>query len=76
VHVRIGIANATKELDVDVDDPAAIVAAYEQALKDDDVMLTIEERGGARTIVAVGAILYFAMEAADRPGIGFATGSG
>ncbi len=71
MHVRIGIANATKELDVLVDDPGALVTAYEAALKNDDVMLTIEEKGGARTIVAVGAILYFAMEAADRPGIGF-----
>jgi hypothetical protein len=70
VHVRIGVANA-KELEVQVDDPAALVAAFENALKDDEVLLTIEEKNGARTVVAVAAILYFAMEAADRPGIGF-----
>ena len=71
MHVRIGVANA-KELEVYVDDAAELVAAYESALKNDDVLLTIDEKGGGRTVVAVAAIVYFAMDAADRPGIGFA----
>jgi len=71
VHVAIGIANATKELDVQIEDPSALVAAYEKALADEEAMMTIEEIDSARTVVAVGAILYFKMEPIDRPGIGF-----
>ena len=71
MHVRIGIANA-KELEVHVEDADALVAAYEKALKNDDVLLTVEERDGARTVVAVASIVYFATDAPDRPGIGFA----
>lgn len=69
--VRIGVANA-KELEVEVEDADALVAAFEEALENDDVLLTVEELGGARTIVAVGSIVYFATEAPGRPGIGFA----
>ena len=69
--VRIGVANA-KELEVNVDDVDAVIAAYEKALKDEDILLTVEESGGGRTIVAVGSIVYFANEAPGRAGIGFA----
>ena len=72
--VRIGVASA-KELEVEVDDADAVIAAYEKALKNDDVLLTVEEAGGARTIVAVGSIVYFATEAPGRSGIGFAAES-
>lgn len=71
MHVRIGIANA-KELEVKIEDADGLIAAYEKALKDDQAMMTIEEHGGSRMIVAVGAILYFALDAPEKPGIGFA----
>lgn len=71
MDVRIGIANA-KELEVNVEDADALVAAYEKALKDGQAMMTIPEHGGSRTIVAVEAILYFTLDAPEKPGIGFA----
>jgi hypothetical protein len=72
VHVRIGIANATKELEVSVNAPNELIAAYEAALAAEESMLTIEESDGSRTIVAVGSILYFSLDPPTRPGIGFA----
>jgi hypothetical protein len=72
VKVRIGIANATKELEVSVEDSGELVTAYEAALANEEPMLTIEELDGSRTIVAVRSILYFGLEPAKRPGIGFA----
>ena len=71
MHVRIGIANATKELEVSVEEPDGLIAAYEAALVNEDRMLRIEESDGSRTIVAVASILYFSLEPATRPGIGF-----
>jgi len=70
VNVQIGIAEA-KELEVQVDDPDALVAAYEAAVEAGEVMMAIEESDGARAVVAVGAIVYFRMESISRPGIGF-----
>jgi len=71
VNVRIGIANA-KELEVEVEDADALVAAYEKALQGADSMMTIDEADGSRTIVSAEAILYFSFEPSEKPGIGFA----
>lgn len=71
MHVRIGIANATKELEVSVAEPDGLIAAYDAAVANGDAMLTIEESDGSRTIVTVGSILYFSLDPPTRPGIGF-----
>ena len=71
MHVRIGIANA-KELEFDVDDPEALVAAYQSGIKNDELMLEVEQIDGSRAMVAIGAIVYISLDAPDRPGIGFA----
>ncbi len=72
MHLRIGIANATKELDVDVADAEAVLEEYRHTLEAGEQLLSIQEQGGGRTVVSVAAILYFGVEPPERPGIGFA----
>ena len=69
--MRIGVSEATKELDIRVEDPKVVVDAYQDAVKDGTTMLWIDEAGGGRTGIVVEKILYFMVDADAKGGIGF-----
>ncbi len=72
MRVRIGVANATKELDLEVDDAEQVVAEYEKAENDGDRMFTVTETDGKRHMVLVAAVLYIEFEPDKRLSVGFA----
>jgi len=74
MRLRIGVSEATKELDIEVKDSDAVIAAYEKAADKGERMLWIDEEGGERVGIVTDKILYFAVDAAARVGVGFSPG--
>ncbi|MDH3426534.1 MAG: DUF3107 family protein [Acidimicrobiia bacterium] len=75
MRLRIGVSEATKELDIEVADSDAVIAAYEKAAEDGAGMFWIEESAGERLGIVTDKILYFAVDAASRSGVGFGPGT-
>lgn len=73
--MRIGVSDATKEIDIEVENSAAVIEAYEKAADDGLRMLWIDEEGGDRIGIVTDKILYIAVDADSRVGIGFGPGS-
>jgi nanoRNase/pAp phosphatase (c-di-AMP/oligoRNAs hydrolase) len=69
--MRIGVSEATKELDLRVDDAKVVIDDYEAAVKNGTSMLWIDESNGSRTGIVVEKILYFMVDADAKGGIGF-----
>ncbi len=74
MRVRIGVANAARELDLEVDDAEAVAAAYEKAVADGDHLLWVTESDGKRHGVVVSAVVYIEFEPDAQRSIGFGTG--
>lgn len=68
--VRIGIA-AARELEIDVDDPASVVAAYEKALKKNEPVLWITDLRDHQFGIAVESVAFIEIEKPQERGIGF-----
>ncbi len=71
MRVRIGVANATKELDLEVDDAEQVVAEYEEADKAGNRMFTVIESDGRKHVVLVAAVLYIEFDPDTRQSVGF-----
>ncbi len=71
MRVRIGVANATKELDLEVDDAEQVVAEYEKADEAGNRMFTVTETDGKKHMVLVAAVLYVEFEPDKRLSVGF-----
>ncbi len=71
MRVRIGVANATRELDLDVDDAEEVAAGYERALENGDSLYWVTESDGKKFGVVVAAVLYVEFEPDKRLSIGF-----
>lgn len=71
MRLRIGVSQATKELELDVDDPRAVVDGYGDAVDRGDVLFWIDQVDGSRFAVVVGNVLYFELEADRRKSVGF-----
>lgn len=69
--MHIGVSEATKELEIRVDDAKVVIDAYEAAAKNGTTMLWIDESDGSRTGIVVEKILYFMVDADAKSGIGF-----
>ncbi len=68
--VRIGIS-AARELELQVDDPSAVSAAYVKALEDGDAVLWITDTRGHEFGVSVAAIAFVEFERPQERGVGF-----
>ncbi len=68
--VRIGISSA-RELDIQVDDPSVVSAAYERALKGKDTILWITDSRGHEFGISVASIAFVEFEKPQSSGVGF-----
>ena len=71
--IRIGVSSA-RELEIQVDDPEAVSAAFEKALKSDDELLWVTDARGHRFGIAVESIAFIELEEPQNRGIGFSAG--
>ncbi len=72
MRVRIGVSEATKELELDVEDAQPIIDEYEAAFAHDKRLLWVTETDGRRHGIVVDKVLYFELEPTERSMIGFA----
>lgn len=70
--VRVGIRSA-RELELEVNDPAAVRAAFDQALQEKAFVLWITDVHGHRFGIATDAIAFIEIEEPLNRGIGFGT---
>lgn len=70
MRIRIGIRGAG-ELDLEVEDAAAVVAAYNKAVAAGDTSLEIAESGGGATTVTVEHVVYVRVDAPKDRAVGF-----
>jgi hypothetical protein len=68
--VRIGVKSA-RELELEVDDPLAVSAAYEKALKGKETVLWITDTREHLFGVAIDSIAFIEIERPDERGVGF-----
>jgi hypothetical protein len=68
--VRIGVKSA-RELELEVDDPTAVSAAYEKVLKGKDSILWITDTREHRFGIAVDSIAFIEIERPADRGVGF-----
>ncbi len=68
--VRIGVKSA-RELEIEVDDPVAVSAAYEKAIKGKDSVLWITDADDRRFGIAIDSIAFIEIERPLDHGVGF-----
>ncbi len=68
--VRIGIKSA-RELEIEVEDPTAVSAAFEKALKGKDAILWISDTNEHRFGISIESIAFVQIEAPADRGVGF-----
>lgn len=71
--VRIGIS-AARELEIQVEDPAVVNTAYEEALKSKDAVLWITDSRGHEFGISVASIAFVELEKPQDSGVGFGVG--
>ncbi len=70
VTVRIGVKSA-RELEISVEDGAALAAAYEKAVKGKDAVLWVTDTRGHRFGVQVDSIAFVEVDQPSQRGVGF-----
>jgi hypothetical protein len=74
VHVKFGMADTTREIDVDVEDAGALLADLEKAIAAGDRILWVTEEDGRRYGLVVDRIVFVDVEPErTRTGIGFSS---
>ncbi len=68
--VRIGVKSA-RELELEVDDPQAVSAAFEKALKGKDTVFWVTDTREHRFGVALDSIAFIEIERPADRGVGF-----
>lgn len=68
--VRIGVKSA-RELEIEVEDPSAVSAAYEKALKGKDTVFWVTDTNEHRYGVSIDSIAFIQIEAPADRGVGF-----
>lgn len=74
MRVRIGMSMAPREVDIDVEDGAAVAAEIEKALNEGQALVWVEDRDGVKHGLAADKIAFIELESKDsKPGIGFSS---
>jgi hypothetical protein len=68
--VRIGVKSA-RELEIEVEDPVAVSAAYEKALKGKDSVLWITDTDDHRFGISIDSVAFIEIEPPQDRGVGF-----
>jgi hypothetical protein len=72
VQVRIGVADAPRELELDVEDADAVAAKIEAALSSEDpAMVWIADVKGRRIGIPAARVAYFEIGAEHQASVGF-----
>ena len=71
MRVKIGMSSTPRELDLDLEDPDALAAAFEKALSEGDAVLWVTDEEGRRHCLVVDKIAYLDIEPARDTTIGF-----
>ena len=72
VRIRFGLSHTARELEVDVDDPVALVEQFSQAVGQAETVFWITERDGRRHGLVVDKIVFIDVAPDEaRKGIGF-----
>jgi len=71
VRVKIGMSSTPRELDLDLEDPEALVASFEKALAEGEQVLWITDEDGHRHGLVVAKIAYFDIEPTKEKTVGF-----
>lgn len=73
MRVRIGLAMAPREIEIEVDDPDALAAEIEAALADGRGLVWVTDGSGQRHGIAVEKVAFIEIEAGQSKKVGFAT---
>ncbi|HEX9855207.1 MAG TPA: DUF3107 domain-containing protein [Acidimicrobiia bacterium] len=73
VKVRIGVHSA-RELELDVEDADATVAAVEKAVSNGDGLVWIKDAKGHRHGIVAAQIAFVEVESKDEKSVGFGVG--
>lgn len=68
--IRIGVKSA-RELELEIDDPDAVVTAFEEALKSKDTVLWITDVEGHRVGISIESVAFIEIEEPKDRGVGF-----
>ena len=71
MRVKIGMSSTPRELDLDLEDPEALVASFEKALAGDERVLWVTDEEGRRHGLVVEKIAYFDIEPTRDKTVGF-----
>ena len=71
VKVKIGVVNAPRELELDIEDVDAFAAAFEAAMTGDDRVWWVTEADGRRRGLVVDKVSYVDIEPERDRTIGF-----
>ena len=71
MNVRIGIADAAREVELDVDEPADLEAMIEKAFAEEAPLLWVEDTKARRIGIPVARIAYVEISAATPTAVGF-----
>lgn len=70
--VRVGVKSA-RELEIEVEDPASVVAAFEKVLKGKDTVLWITDVQGNRFGVSADSVAFIEVEKPKNREVGFSS---
>jgi len=71
VKVRIGLSMAPREIEIEVEEPEALVAAIDQALQGGQPMVWVTDRQGRRHGLSVEKIAFIEIESGGPKPVGF-----
>ncbi|NOY55834.1 MAG: DUF3107 family protein [Actinobacteria bacterium] len=73
MRVRIGIADTSREVELDIDDADAFVAMLEAAHFNSDALIWVDAIDGKRVGIPVSKISFVELEPEHRVNVGFGT---
>lgn len=71
VNVRIGIADASREIELEVDEPESLEAEFDKAFGDGTAVYWITDKSGNRFGIPITRIAYVEIIGEPRTSVGF-----
>ena len=71
MQLRIGLSDTSKEFELDVPDPDAVVTAYQEALAAGEPLFWVTDDVGKRYAILAGRVAYFEMPPPQSKKVGF-----